>query len=121
LTVLGRTKSAFEDKRSSWGEIYYDKEIRSWIWSKSWFFSGGNYHTAQDLSQEAWWKIGEASHNYKSDECPFAWYTSVVLNHLRNLTKNQEGRWKRLSRYNKGTRSEDVLGDDPNLPPLTGF
>jgi DNA-directed RNA polymerase specialized sigma24 family protein len=117
FAIMGSDNSTPQKKQDAWDRIYWDKGIRDWIWGKARSFSKGSYHTAQDLSQEAWCHLGAVSSNYDPPRCPFGWYTVVVLNHFRNLTKNQERRWKRLKRYRKGTRSEDVLGDDPNLPP----
>ena len=117
LSIMGDHTRSSQEIQEAWNRLCLDIDTKSWIRSVAWSFSGGDYLLAEDLRQEAWIQIRLAAHNYSPSKCPFPWLKTVVQNHFRNLTKNQEGRWKRLRRYRKGTRSEDVLGDDPNLPP----
>ena len=117
LSIMGNHTSTSEAVQAAWNRLYLDADTRSWIWSVASSYSGGDYCLAEDLCQEAWMQIRLAAYNYSPSKCPFPWIKTVVLNHLRNLVKNQEGRWKRLRRYRKWNQSEDFLGDDPNLPP----
>ena len=117
LSIMGNHTSTPQEVQAAWNRLYWDTDTRSWISSVAWSFAGRDAVLVDDLRQEAWMQIRLAAHNYSPSKCPFPWLKTVVLNHFRNLVKNQEGRWKRLRRYRKGTRSEDILGDDPNLPP----
>jgi len=118
LKIIGSDNSTPQEKEHAFNQVYWDTDVRSWIWRKAISFAKGNYHTAENLCQEAYAKLWEASSKYDPKRCPFAWYTTVLLNHFRNLKKYHEGRWSKLTRYISIFGFKDVLGDDPHLKPI---
>lgn len=117
LLTIGSQDSSPSQKKLAWDQLYWDPGFRSWLYEMAYSFSQGNFHMTEDLQQEGWEVLQRAAPSYRAEMEPFSWRKAVILNRFRNIIQRDEEKWQRLSPYKPGTGIEDVLGDDPQLPP----
>lgn len=71
LLCIGSQNSSSSQKELSWKQLYSDPGFRAWLHQIALKFARGNYHTAQDLQQEAWLALLQAMPTFEAVKEPF--------------------------------------------------
>ena len=120
FAVLRNHNSTKEQIAHARSEITYrDKGFYNYIRAFARSYAKRDFHLLEDLLQEVWMKICQEAHKYKEISSAHEWRRRVAERHIKSFFR-RENRRKRIVRiipFIKGTGIEDLLGDDPNLPP----
>ena len=79
-----------------------------------------DYYDWEDMVQEVCIKIRLSAHEYKAIGTAHGWRSKVTINFIKDKMKTPDRRENNVKtiRFIPGTGIEDLLGDDPNLPPI---
>ena len=120
LMLLGNEHAPPDQRSKAWAACTFkDRGFMGFTKRTAWEYSKGDYFLYEDLVQEVFLAVREAAKDYRPKGSAHEWRKEITVHVIFDIYRKKKRRdgIVRTIRFTPGSGIEDVLGDDPHLPP----
>ncbi len=117
---MGDSNASPEQRSRAWdASTIGDAGYVSFTRREAGSYAKGDWALCEDLVQDAFLKVRESAKSYRPNGSAHQWRKRVTVHAIYDAYRKKKRRDNivRTIRFTLGSGIEDVLGDDPNLPP----